>query len=142
MSNFILENVYDRSGLGRSEKMSRSVNVRAKRTTRSFRITLARALSGLRWLECGWILFSNQTVHVLKRDSFSARVRSAGVGNARLSVLLSLTRHNKTDKTPSSLAFYFLIKIYVLVQVKEHFIHIYITTKESGFVRWPRFRRF
>lgn len=83
------------------EKIYRRVTTRAKRTTRSFRTTLALALNEL----TDWaseqsrrqatnrqrldILFSNQTArdHVLERDSFSTRLRSAGV---RLCVLLWL----------------------------------------------------
>lgn len=77
--------------------MNRSVNVRAKRTTRSFRITLARALS-LQFgspvtrkpaARAGGFCFQiKQHDHVLKRDSFSTRVLSADIGNIRWSVLL------------------------------------------------------
>lgn len=82
------------------KKIFRRVNVRAKRTTRSFRITLARALSRLR--AGGFCFQIKQRDHVLERDSFSARVRSASFGNIRLFCYCCVRpcRHNKNDLTP------------------------------------------
>lgn len=77
MSNFILEKCLWSSWFGPPRGNSRSVNVRAKRTTRSFRITLARALE--QWSRQR---HSGGRVDCF-RDSFSVRARSGALGRRR-----------------------------------------------------------